>query len=150
MPAITRTRPTLWARLKEGDKALATGDSMQTGNQIIGGIPPKYAAFPELFVQSHTDAIELLPALPTAWTNGHVSGLRARGGYEVSLQWENRQLTGCQIYSPFGTTPLGLWSSAQRAGPEPSTWLLHRPGRYQGALLNLATDARVTLALPSK
>lgn len=119
----------MWARLKEGDKALATGGSMQTGNRIIGGIPPKYAAFPELFVQSHTDAIELLPALPTTWTSGKVSGLRARGGYELSLEWQDGQLTKCQIDSRLGLTPVV---------------------RYRGQIIDLKSDSRISLNLAAK
>jgi len=118
----------MFARLKSGDLALASNNSFPTGgNNLVGKFPPKYAGFVELLLQSHTDAIELLPALPTAFTNGNAYGLCARGGYTVSLQWTNYQLAACQIYSPFGTTPLV---------------------RYQGALLNLATDSRVTLTLP--
>jgi hypothetical protein len=96
----------MWARLHEGDKALATGGSMQIGNRVIGGIPPKYAAFPELLVQSQTDAIELLPALPSAWKSGKVSGLRARGDFEVSLEWADGELTKCQIDSHSGAVPV--------------------------------------------
>jgi hypothetical protein len=119
----------MWARLKEGDKALATGGSMPTGNRIIGGIPPKYAAFPELFVQSHTDAIELLPALPTKWTSGKVSGLLGRGGYELSLEWKDGQLTRCQIDSRLGLTPVV---------------------RYRGQIVDLKSDSRVSLNLVAK
>jgi len=118
----------MWARLDEGDKALNAG-SMPTGNRIIGNIPPKYAAFPELFVQSQTDAIELLPALPTSWKSGHVSGLRARGGYELSLEWADGQLVKCQIDSPFGTTPVV---------------------RYEGKTIDLKSDPRVTLDIVNK
>ncbi|MBC7783956.1 MAG: glycoside hydrolase family 95 protein [Burkholderiales bacterium] len=96
----------MWARLHEGDKALASGDSMQIGNRVVGQTPPKYSAFPELFVQSHTDAIDLLPALPTAWKTGKIAGLRARGGYEVALEWKDGELTSCQIDSTLGTTPV--------------------------------------------
>jgi len=115
----------MFARLHDGDRALGSGDSMPTGlGAIQSKFPPKYAAFAEMLVQSHTDAIELLPALPTSWTSGKVSGLRARGDYELSIEWSGSQLTKCQIDSHRGTTPTV---------------------RYKGVILDLKNDARITL-----
>ena len=93
----------MWARLGEGDKAM-TAASMPTGNRIVNS-PPKYAAFPELLVQSHTDAIELLPALPSDWKSGRVSGLMARGACEISIEWRDGRLVKCNIDSSLRTTP---------------------------------------------
>jgi len=51
----------------------------------------------EMLVQSNGGAIELLPALPEAWSEGRVSGIRARGGYEIDMAWKNGQVTEATI-----------------------------------------------------
>ena len=60
------------------------------------------AAVAECLIQSHAGEISLLPALPNSWTNGSVTGLKARGGFEVSMTWEDGKLTVCDIKSILG------------------------------------------------
>lgn len=114
-----------WARLLDGDHAhkllqnalkLSTDNGMEYMNgggvyeNLLDAHPPFQidgnlgvtACISELFLQSHLEEIHLLPALPDAWKNGEIRGLRARGAFEVNLKWKNKKLIYADVFSGQG------------------------------------------------
>lgn len=102
-----------WARVCDGNRALKLiGDLMKNGiNQNLWDSHPPFqidgnfgytAAVHEMLMQSHAGIIELLPALPDDWKSGRISGLIARGNFEITMEWENGVLKNCVILSKSG------------------------------------------------
>lgn len=60
------------------------------------------AGITEMLLQSHADEIHLLPALPSAWKEGYIHGICARGGFDVDMNWENGELKKAIILSKLG------------------------------------------------
>ena len=63
---------------------------------------------------SNFAVIELLPALPEAWKNGKISGLCARGGYEVSFEWKDGKVRDCSIKAKKSGTVNLLYNGQQK------------------------------------
>ena len=106
---------TFWTRLLDGDQAweaLSMLFEHSTNMNLFDTHPAKErpifqidgnfgatAAVAEMLLQSHTGRIDLLPALPSVWAEGEVTGLRARGGLTVDIRWAKNQIVDSKMVS---------------------------------------------------
>jgi hypothetical protein len=104
-----------WARLHDGNHAHKMVEQILkefTLQNLFDYCPPYQidgnfgapAGMTEMLIQSQGELIEILPALPEAWQSGNFKGIKARGNFELTANWTNRQLDRLEILSNSGKT----------------------------------------------
>ncbi len=144
-----------WARLLDGDHAnvcLANLVARQTCPNLfsicfsspqVDGSFGATAAIAEMLLQSQTGELQLLPALPKAWADGEVTGLKARGGFTVDEVWAKGRLVSATIHSVLGgtcsvrsATPLAVSQNGSLVPAEkPETTLVRFPTTVGGVYI---------------
>ncbi len=103
----------MWARLRDGDHAYTMLNGLlklqSNGGSTYQNLLDTHAPFQidgnfgavagltEMMLQSQGDSIDLFAAMPTAWDNGAVTGLKARGNFEIGMQWKDRKLQRASV-----------------------------------------------------
>ena len=104
-----------WARLHDGNHSYTLfGNLLKNGTaDNLWDVHPPFqidgnfggtAGVTEMLLQSHAGCIDLLPSLPDAWQEGHITGLRARGNFEVGMTWQHGKLSEVEVVSRSGET----------------------------------------------
>lgn len=132
----------------EGDRSLMVGTKLAPRNAYeMDYNTGATAGIAEMLLQSHQGYLHLLPALPAAWPNGMISGLAGRGGFEVTLAWQDGVLVTASVRSKLGG-PCRLRTATPVAvalGGQPVATIDVAPG-----VVEFATDAGAIYAITAR